>query len=58
MPHKIMMKVYGVESPSVQVPLELYVVSYIRSAVKFCAGTCTVVELLQPLLCGFCCSFA
>ena len=49
MPHKIIMKVHGVESPSVQVPLELYVVSYTHSALKLCTGTCCVVSSIIVL---------
>ena len=60
MPHKIVVKVYGVQSPSVQVPLELYVVSYIPSAFKFCADSCCrvvaaiIVWFLLQLCLGSC----
>ena len=60
MTHKIIMKVYGVQSPSVQVPLELYVVSYIGSALKLCTGTCCrvvaaiIVLFLLQLCLGSC----
>ena len=54
------MRVYGVESPSVQVPLELYVVPYTRSAFKLCTGNCfrvvaaIVVWVLLQLCLGSC----
>jgi len=60
MPHKIIMKVCGVESPSVQVPLELYVVSSICSAFKFYTGNCCrvvaaiIVWFLLQLCLGSC----
>ncbi len=51
MPHKVITKLYGVEAPGVQAPLELYFVSCICSALNFCTGL--AVELLQPLLVCF-----